>query len=351
MRGGVRISNITKRFDGTTVLSDINVTVTAGEFLSILGPSGCGKSTLLRIIAGLEDPSSGEIEIGGQKVTATPVWKRKIGFVFQNFALWPHLSVLQNVSMGLELRKVNKQERLERSLEALRMVQLESFADRMPHQLSGGQQQRVAIARAIVLQPDILLMDEPLSALDKNLRQDMQVELKSLQHKLALTTIFVTHDQEEAMSLSDRIIVMNKGVIEQVGTPNAIYNHPASAYVARFVGETSFFEGAVQQKSEQLVLQSASDGEIPLDSASVRPGVQGGTAFLRPEWVTLTNAQQAEVAGYPLGKVEQVMFFGATKDYLVRFRSSLIRVTTGGDNAQHAVGDVVGLQFAARLLP
>lgn len=222
--GEISVRNITKSWAAFTALNDINLDVREGEFLSILGPSGCGKSTLLRILAGLESPTSGDVVIAGKRVTNDPVWKRKIGFVFQNFALWPHLTVFRNVSMGLELRKTSKYEIRQRVMEALRMVQLEALADRLPSQLSGGQQQRVALARAIVLKPDVLLLDEPLSALDKNLRQDMQVELKALQQTLGLTTVFVTHDQEEALSLSDRIVVMNKGVIEQVDTPDNIYN-------------------------------------------------------------------------------------------------------------------------------
>jgi ABC-type Fe3+/spermidine/putrescine transport system ATPase subunit len=350
MQGAVKITNISKTFGDTTVLNNVSLTVKNGEFLSILGPSGCGKSTLLRIIAGLEEPSGGDVEIGGRVVTQTPVWRRKIGFVFQNFALWPHLSVLRNVSMGLELTGVPKIERNSRAIEALRMVQLDAFADRLPSQLSGGQQQRVAIARAIVLKPEILLMDEPLSALDKNLRQDMQVELKALQHRLKLTTIFVTHDQEEAMSLSDRIVVMNKGIVEQVDTPEGIYNRPASQYVARFVGETSFFEGQVEQHEQQLYLNSKAEGYIPIETAHAKPNATG-TAFLRPEWVTLRDASFAETHGFPVGKVEQIMFFGATKDYLVRFRSALIRVSTSGKSSEYGIGDLVGLQFIARMLP
>jgi ABC-type Fe3+/spermidine/putrescine transport system ATPase subunit len=350
MRGSVSVNNVAKRFDGTTVLDNINLSVNAGEFLSILGPSGCGKSTLLRIIAGLEEPTTGDIQIAGKTVTRTPVWQRKIGFVFQNFALWPHLTVLRNVSMGLELQKVGKEERRARALAALRMVQLESFAERMPNQLSGGQQQRVAIARAIALEPTVLLLDEPLSALDKNLRQDLQVELKSLQQKLGLTTIFVTHDQEEAMSLSDRIIVMNKGAIEQIGTPEQIYNRPTSIYVARFVGETTFFEGYCEKIDGADYLRTSENYLVPLETNSDAAIVRG-TAFVRPEWITLNEYSPSSQPKLPVGRIENAMFFGASKDYLVRLGTSLIRVTTGGECRRYNIGDQVALHFYARLLP
>lgn len=346
----IGVTGVSKRFGDTTVLKDIHLSVRSGEFLSILGPSGCGKSTLLRIIAGLEEPSGGEIVIAGQTVTRDPVWKRKIGFVFQNFALWPHLTVLGNVSMGLELRGMRKEEYQARALAALRLVQLEALADRYPSQLSGGQQQRVSIARAIVLEPTVLLLDEPLSSLDKNLRQDMQVELKTLQQKLKLTTIFVTHDQEEAMSLSDRIVVMNGGVIEQIDVPEEIYNKPASSYVARFVGETTFFEGRVEQGSTGVVLKAVDGSMIPLQDGTSAEAVEG-VAFVRPEWIQLRKTDPAFAGLLPTGKIERVMFFGSTSDYLVRQGERLIRVKSAGTSQGFKTGDDVVLQFSACLLP
>jgi ABC-type Fe3+/spermidine/putrescine transport system ATPase subunit len=347
---GISVSGIYKHFDGTTALSDINLSVRKGEFLSILGPSGCGKSTLLRIIAGLEEPSSGEVVIAGRTVTRDPVWKRKIGFVFQSFALWPHLTVLGNVAMGLELRGDGKAERREKALAALRLVQLESFADRFPSQLSGGQQQRVAVARAVVLEPAVLLLDEPLSSLDKNLRQDMQIELKKMQELLKLTTIFVTHDQEEAISLSDRIVVMNRGVIEQIDVPDKIYNWPASPYVARFVGETTFFEGRIERGDQDFMLCAESGTRIPLQQAGLA-GIQEGVAFVRPEWIKLSKPNQDAGALSLRGMIERIMFFGATTDYLVRQGETLIRVRVAGGSGSFEVGDEVALNFAARLLP
>lgn len=349
----INIRGVSKQFDGTTVLNDVHLDVRAGEFLSILGPSGCGKSTLLRIIAGLEEPTSGKIVIASRDVTDTPVWKRKIGFVFQSFALWPHLTVLRNVSMGLELQKLSADVCRQRALEALRLVQLESFADRMPSQLSGGQQQRVAIARAIVLKPSVLLLDEPLGALDKNLRQDMQVEIKELQKKLNLTTIFVTHDQEEAMSLSDRILVMNKGVVDQLDTPEAVYNRPTSSYVAKFVGEATFFEGEIVQREHGSFLKTPSKSLIQLDPAP-STGKTNDICFVRPEWITLAKSGDWDDDSAITGVIDEVMFFGATVDYLVRYEGGLIRVkvpATSSTNDRYQTGNRVVLKFVAKLLP
>ncbi|WP_166648546.1 ABC transporter ATP-binding protein [Phyllobacterium brassicacearum] len=346
----IGVRNIIKNWGAFSALKDVNLDVREGEFLSILGPSGCGKSTLLRIIAGLEEPSGGEIFIAGQNVTLDPVWKRKIGFVFQNFALWPHLTVFRNVSMGLELRKTEKAELYNRVMEALRMVQLEALADRLPAQLSGGQQQRVALARAIVLKPAVLLLDEPLSALDKNLRQDMQVELKALQQTLGLTTIFVTHDQEEALSLSDRVVVMNKGVIEQLGTPDAIYNQPVSEYVAGFVGEACFFEGRIEGNGQAKTLRLSDGTAVPIRGNGIQVG-QSAVAFVRPEWIDLNKLDISLSPGSPQGTIERLMFFGQSSDYLVRLGDRQLRVKYKSDGPRLAPGDTVALCCVARVLP
>ncbi|MDW9626878.1 ABC transporter ATP-binding protein (plasmid) [Sinorhizobium meliloti] len=347
--GEISVKEISKSWADFKALHNINLDVREGEFLSILGPSGCGKSTLLRIIAGLESPTSGDIVIAGRQVTNHPVWKRKIGFVFQNFALWPHLTVFKNVAMGLELRKTPKDELQQRVTDALRMVQLEALADRLPSQLSGGQQQRVALARAIVLKPDVLLLDEPLSALDKNLRQDMQVELKALQRTLGLTTVFVTHDQEEALSLSDRIVVMNRGVIEQLDTPENIYNKPVSEYVARFVGEAFFFKGDIGGgNSGQLVLQDGNAVAIKSDGP-----ITGGkaVAFVRPEWVSLSKLESQLSPDALRGTVQRLIFFGQSSDYIVRVGDEHMRVKRRSGDAALNEGDTVAIICSARVLP
>ncbi|MBD9524462.1 ABC transporter ATP-binding protein [Ensifer sp. ENS02] len=347
--GEISVRNITKSWADFAALKNINLDVREGEFLSILGPSGCGKSTLLRIIAGLENPTGGDIVIAGRRVTDDPVWKRKIGFVFQNFALWPHLTVFRNVSMGLELRKTPKNEVHERVIEALRMVQLEALADRLPSQLSGGQQQRVALARAIVLKPHVLLLDEPLSALDKNLRQDMQVELKALQQTLGLTTVFVTHDQEEALSLSDRVVVMNRGVIEQLDTPDNIYNKPVSEYVARFVGEAFFFRGALECLRGGKHLRMQDGRSVPANAEfEASPGEAVG--FVRPEWISLSKLDDPN-PDVLQGKVERLMFFGQSSDYIVRVGDHPMRVKRRSDVPTLSEGDTVAVHCTARLLP
>src|SRR4051794_5443049 len=235
----VQLDGVTKRYGSLTSLHEAWLKVVPGEFLTLLGPSGCGKTTLLNLIAGFLEPDAGEIFIAGARVTATPVWDRDIGMVFQNYALFPHMSVARNVAYGLASRGIPRAEVAARVTGALRLVKLEALAERRPRQLSGGQQQRVALARALVIRPKVLLLDEPFSALDRNLRGAMQVELKEIQQGLGITTIFVTHDQGEALSMSDRVAVMSEGRIHQVGTPETIYRRPVDRFVAGFVGDVN----------------------------------------------------------------------------------------------------------------
>lgn len=242
----LRLSGIKKAFGSTEVLSDINLDIKHGEFLTLLGPSGCGKTTLLRLIAGFEQPTQGTIHLDGVQMAGLPAEKRPVNTVFQQYALFPHMSVAQNVAYGLKLKKVAKAEINSRVSEALKMVQLEHLANRKPQDLSGGQQQRVAIARAVINRPKILLLDEPLSALDYKLRLQMQSELKRLQRELGITFVFVTHDQEEALSMSDRIAVMKDGRFQQIGTPIEIYETPANLFTAKFIGETNLFQAVVK---------------------------------------------------------------------------------------------------------
>ena len=243
----VSFRNIHKSFDRVQVLKGIDLDIHQGEFFSLLGPSGCGKTTLLRILAGFEEADDGEVLLDKQEISLLPPNKRSVNTVFQNYALFPHMTVFDNVAFGLKMRRVPETQRRERVFNALTMVEIESFAERRPEQLSGGQRQRVALARAIVNEPKVLLLDEPLSALDRKLRQQLQLELMHLQHRLGITFIFVTHDQEEALSMSDRIAVMRSGVIEQLGTPEDVYEHPKSAYVAKFLGSSNLLESSVTQ--------------------------------------------------------------------------------------------------------
>jgi len=260
----VQLENVSKVYDeADVVLDSMNLSINKGEFLTLLGPSGCGKTTTLRIIAGFETPSSGRVLIEGEDVTQNPPYQRSVNTVFQNYALFPHMNIFDNVAFGLKMKKVPADKIREKVLEMLRVVQLEGFESRMPSQLSGGQMQRVAIARALVNSPKVLLLDEPLGALDLKLRKQMQIELKHLQRSLGITFIFVTHDQEEALTMSDRIVVMNKGLIEQVGTPEELYERPKTKFVADFLGETNILQGEVfKLKEHEVLLQLEQEQDI-----------------------------------------------------------------------------------------
>ena len=241
----VQLDQITKRFGDTLALDRVSLDIAAGELFFLLGPSGCGKSTLLRLIAGLHDPSAGRITFGGRDVTGLSTEKRNAVMCFQSYALWPHMSVRENVRFGLDVRKIGKAEQGGRVDEALRLVQMDEYADRRPNQLSGGQQQRVALARAIVVRPDVLLLDEPLSNLDAKLRNEMRTEIRRICKTAGFTTIYVTHDQKEALSVADRIAVLRRGVVAQVGRPGELYRRPATAFVADFIGQTNLFPATV----------------------------------------------------------------------------------------------------------
>jgi ABC-type Fe3+/spermidine/putrescine transport system ATPase subunit len=236
----VELRDVTKRFDDVVAVDSVDLGIRRGEFLSLLGPSGCGKTTTLRLIAGFEQPDEGEILIGGEDVSGRPPYKREVNTVFQSYALFPHLSVLDNVGYGLKQRDVPKKAREEKAREALDLVRLPELAGRKPRQLSGGQQQRVALARALVMEPKVLLLDEPLGALDLKVRKQLQIELKRIQERVGITFVYVTHDQEEALAMSDRVAVMHEGRIEQLGIPREIYDSPATRFVADFIGETNF---------------------------------------------------------------------------------------------------------------
>jgi putative spermidine/putrescine transport system ATP-binding protein len=260
----LEIRNMTKLFKNGDGVKDVNLTVHEGEFLTMLGPSGCGKTTILRAIGGFLDVDQGEILIDGQSVTRLPPEKRPTAMVFQSYNLWSHMTIYDNLAFGLRIRKVPKKEIQERTREMLELVKMSGVEKKYPSQLSGGQQQRVAIARALLLQPSVLLLDEPFSALDAKIRSQMREELKRIQEDLKITVVFVTHDQEEAMAISHRIVVMNKGVFEQVGTPSEIYDHPASRYVASFIGDMNFirdWDGKVFAVRPEAITLSKEDGD------------------------------------------------------------------------------------------
>ena len=296
MKEMIRLQGISKKFGDHIIIPSIDLTIYDGEFITLLGPSGCGKTTLLRMIAGLEQPTEGKIYLDDEDVTKLPPYKRDVNMVFQNYALFPHMTVEENIHFGLKMKNVPMDEQKERVNQVLYLTQLEELRKRRPQQMSGGQQQRVAIARALVNNPKVLLLDEPLGALDYQLRKNLQLELKNLQRGLGLTFIYVTHDQEEALTMSDRIVVMNKGVIEQDDNPDTIYHTPKTKFVAKFIGESNFFEHE-----------------------------DGSTSVVRPEKLNLCpedeeNATHPEPQLY--GTVVDVVFYGTIDKVLVRFDNS-----------------------------
>jgi len=307
----LEIDHITKRYGDVHAVRDFTLDVADGEFVVLLGPSGCGKTTTLRVVAGFVEPTSGAVRLGQREITRLPPWKRNAGLVFQSYALFPHLTVAQNVAFGLEMRKVEASEMGPRIAEALRLVRLEHLGERLPRQLSGGQQQRVALARALVFHPDVLLLDEPLSNLDAKLRQEVRVEIRELQRRLGLTTVMVTHDQEEALTMADRLAVMNDGAVRQVGTQEDLYERPTDRFVAGFVGRCTFIEGKIETPGR---FSSAGGLTLACDGAPAGPA----TLALRPERIFVATAPQAGMDNSLPGVVEFVSYLGATIDMHVR---------------------------------
>ncbi len=317
------ISGVGKSFFDQQVLQDFNLDVKKSEFITLLGPSGCGKTTLLRIIAGFEEPDCGTILLDGKNLLSQPAENRKVNTVFQSYALFPHLNVFNNVGFGLKVKKIKGQALETRVMEALEQVKMAGFAKRYPHQLSGGQQQRVAMARAIVNRPRILLLDEPLSALDARLRREMQLELKKLQRELGISFIFVTHDQEEALSMSDRIVVMQDGAIAQLGTPRQVYEEPENLYVARFIGDINFFPGEITAllDSGQVETTIFDQPVTARSKGQFKPGdkVQ---LLLRPEDLRLYQAPPEDIITFP-GSIVERSYRGSTLDTLIRLDNGI----------------------------
>jgi spermidine/putrescine transport system ATP-binding protein len=320
----IELKSVTKEFGDYKALCETNITIKNGEFITILGPSGCGKTTILRLISGFEKPDTGAIFINGKDVTDLPPEKRHLNMVFQSYALFPHMTVYENVAFGLRCKKIPEQELRQRVTDILRTVKLEQFSERKPNQLSGGQQQRVAIARAIVNEPIVLLLDEPLSALDYNLRKNMQIELKQLQRRLGITFIFVTHDQEEALSMSDRVAIMNDGYIEQIGTPKDVYEEPNTLYVAEFIGETNIFTTEILEIHENKLMVEIENKPFYLNNKRGFAANQKVHIVIRPEDLAvwreheITNEEKNNMLP---GTVEQVIYKGSTVELIVQLPS------------------------------
>ena len=352
MSVGIDIENVVKKYGSNTVINGLSLRIEPGEFFTLLGPSGCGKTTLLRMIIGFNSVEGGDIRVGGRRINDVPPSRRNMGMVFQNYAVFPHMSVRENVAFGLKMRHVPEAEAARRVDDILRMVKIEEYADRMPAALSGGQQQRVALARAIVIQPEVLLMDEPLSNLDAKLRVEMRNAIKRIQRQVAITTVYVTHDQEEALAVSDRIAVMDGGVIQQVDTPRNIYQRPANVFVSSFIGLSNLLEATVfeeggqkgvafpngyrvpmtnlseEAKSGLPVAVSARPEEFIMETSARRPSLRtpegratfGGSAVSEQSAGRFVEAPDAPGEGIP-AVVQSSVFLGLTTHYFVRMDS------------------------------
>ena len=337
------LEHVRKEFGGSPAVEDFNLSVEAGEFVSFLGPSGCGKTTTLRMIAGFEQPTSGRIMLNGADITYARPNQRNVGMVFQSYALFPNMTVAQNVGFGLKLKKVDKGAIRSKVEELLGLIHMDDRGENYPHELSGGQQQRVALARALAISPQVLLLDEPLSALDAKIRDELRNEIKRIQRQLSITTIYVTHDQEEAMALSDRVVVMSKGVMEQVGPPFQIYNFPETAFVASFVGKLNRIEGNVVDSA----LGTVRSGQVSLRTTSEFEAAAGSpvTLMVRPEELELGESEENQVHG----TVESINFLGAI--VRVRLDTPTGQLTADLFNERllklPAVGDTVTMSFPA----
>ncbi len=346
----VTLDHLVKVYGTNRVVDDVSLSVEQGELVALLGPSGCGKTTTLRMIAGFVEATSGRVLIGDEDVTELPPFRRNTGMVFQGYALFPHMTVAGNVAFGLEMRKVGKAETETRVARALELVRLGHLGERYPRQLSGGQQQRVALARALVIEPEVFLLDEPLSNLDAKLRHEVRVEIRQLQQSLGLTTVFVTHDQEEALTLADRLVVMSQGVIQQIGTPTELYERPANAFVADFIGKSNFLKGRLASPGS-FVTEGGLEIKVPAD------GSPASLLAIRPEKIAL-GAPAMGLDNRIQGTVELVTYLGSLTEYRVRLSPAetltISRPNTDRAEASVAQGQTVVLGWRAEaglLLP
>ena len=317
MSVNIRIQNAVKKYGDNVVIPDLSLDIKEGEFFTLLGPSGCGKTTLLRMIAGFNSIEGGDFYFGDRRINDLDPSKRNIGMVFQNYAIFPNMTVEKNVEFGLKNRNVSKEARTEEVKKFLKLMQIEDFAERMPEKLSGGQQQRVALARALVIKPDVLLMDEPLSNLDAKLRIEMRTAIKQLQNSIGITTVYVTHDQEEAMAVSDRIAVFNHGVIQQIGTPKALYQRPANLFVANFIGHSNELEGSLTKENDQMVLSVCDDYSFILNNVKeehCQEGVLPVKLAVRPEEWIIQEETEPGIAGTIIDSI----FLGLNTHYLIQ---------------------------------
>ena len=342
----LEVRNLSVRFGSVVALDNVDLVVQRGHFLTLLGPSGCGKTTLLRSIAGLVEPSDGTIAIKGRFINDVPIHKRNIGLVFQNYALFPHKTIFDNVAFGLKYRKFDKQAVARKVETALAAVRLEGFGTRMPSQLSGGQQQRVALARALVIEPDLLLLDEPLSALDANLREQMRIELKQIQRRFGIASMLVTHDQEEALALSDEIVVMNNSRVEQVGSPEEIYRRPASTFVAGFVGSSNILDCVVLEKNGRHTVVSIEGGhrlEVDTDEKA-RKGVSLKLVFKAHDIDLLSMAKAQDMASKQNlmpGVIKSIAYLGGITSYVVQIGAISLRAVLPHNAAELREGESV----------
>ncbi|WP_378942535.1 ABC transporter ATP-binding protein [Mesorhizobium sp. ANAO-SY3R2] len=343
----IRIAGLAKQYGSVTAVDDVNIEIASGEFLALLGPSGSGKTTVLMSVAGFEYPSRGRILVDGDDVTNTPVNRRNLGMVFQKYTLFPHMSVADNVAFPLKMRGIAKAERHARAEAALATVRLAGYGARMPSQLSGGQQQRVALARAIVYQPRVLLMDEPLSALDKNLREEMQLEIKRLHSELGITVVFVTHDQSEALTMADRVAVLKDGRLRQIGPAKELYERPANLFTAGFIGEMNFLPFRMVSRADTIVVEGASGPawQLPLEAAvdDLQPG-QPGLLAIRPERIALAASSGDE--NTVRAEIKDIVYAGAALLIIARLPDGSeirARVPGASDLRGLKVGDVADL--------